>query len=226
MDHTTSSTAAPLTLEEVAALRAEGGALFAGSPRGRVSPDARIGEWGWLTTDHIAIAERVAESGALVRVTPDYSVQRFRFTHHRVARLVAEGLDTNTVSQLSGKAVQTVAALRADPAFQELVAHYKSDIDAAWKEKQLEFVEMASGLSNDALVEIQHRLDETPSAFSLTHLYELMKITADRSGNGPQSKTTNVNVNVDIAARMRSAAERRAQALAPPIDGEVITRRA
>jgi hypothetical protein len=58
---------------------------------------------------------------------------------------------------------------------------------------------------------------------SLDTLTELVKMGADRTGFGPQSKSTNVNVTVDFGARLEAArrrvAERKVIDVTPGVEG-------
>jgi hypothetical protein len=103
----------------------------------------------------------------------------------------------------------TVSILCADPAFKELLAFYRSETDAAYRSLHEEL----SGISMDAAAEIRKRLedDEMVGKMSLDTLTELVKMGADRTGFGPQSKSTNVNVTVDFGARLEAARKRVAE---------------
>lgn len=218
--------ALPLSIEDVEALEASAGFTLGTPIRGRPSADSRIGEWGELTTHHINVAQAHAAAPVTPLLTPGIEpVKQLRYSHHRVARLVAEGLRDVQTAALTGYSAGRIASLKADPAFQDLVAHYKSESDDAWKKAQLDFATIASELSMDALQEIRRRLDETPEQLSTTHLMEVVKTAADRSGNGPQTKNMNVNVNVGMAAEMSAARARRLAAQqdqTPAIEGTVL----
>ena len=62
------------------------------------------------------------------------------------------------------------------------------------------------------VLELQDRLELDPEKVSTDQLLDTIKLTADRTGNGP--KQTNVNVNVNLGDRMKAARER--AALPPP----------
>lgn len=136
--------------------------------------------------DLAALAAHI-ESGQTLGVTPS-EIKRIRPTHHRLARLLAMGLDESKAGLLCNYTPARVAVLKSDPAFQELMAAYGATVEESWADT----VEIMSGLSQDALQELQARLDENPELFKVEQLMDLAKLTLDRSGNGPSS-TTNVN---------------------------------
>jgi hypothetical protein len=142
----------------------------------------------------------------LPREAPVPALKKIRHSHHQAARLIALGMGHVEVSLHTGYTPQRVMDLQKDPAFQDLVQVYvKSQAD-----------EMEAGLARlrglmmSAADELTERLESSPGDFSNKELRELMATAADRSGFGPQTKSTNVNVNVDMAGRLE-AARRRAQ---------------
>ena len=64
------------------------------------------------------------------------------------------------------------------------------------------------GLSADAIEELRTRLEDSPEKMSTAQLADLVKLGADRTGHGPQSSRTNVNVDVDVAAAMQAGRKR------------------
>ena len=97
-----------------------------------------------------------------------------------------------------------VSILLDDPAFKELLSFYRADVNAQYRDLHVRL----SGLALDAAEELSMRLEEKPEDISITALMELTKMGADRTGHGPQSSTTNLNVNVDLAGRLQRARER------------------
>ena len=59
-------------------------------------------------------------------------VQTLRDNHHRIARAVASGMSVTDVAATCGVTIARVSSLKADPAFAELVAHYRAIITAEW----------------------------------------------------------------------------------------------
>jgi hypothetical protein len=54
----------------------------------------------------------------------------------------------------------------------------------------------------DVLADIAEEMEEYPERYSPGMKAELFKLTADRGGLGPESRSTNVSINVDYAARL------------------------
>jgi hypothetical protein len=97
-----------------------------------------------------------------------------------------------------------VSILKDDPAFQELLEFYREEKDRAFRSVQ----DKLAGIASDALDELQTRIEDEPDKFTVTQLLALLTTAADRSGNGPASSTTNLNVNVGLADRLEEARKR------------------
>jgi coproporphyrinogen III oxidase-like Fe-S oxidoreductase len=55
---------------------------------------------------------------------------------------------------------------------------------------------------------LQDRLETEPETMDAETLLSVAKFGADRSGHGPQSRQTNVNINVNLADRLSAARKR------------------
>jgi hypothetical protein len=73
--------------------------------------------------------------------------------------------------------------------------------------------EVLAGMSKEAALEIAERLedDDMREKMPLASLLEIVKVGADRSGHGPSSSSTQVNVNVNLASRLEEARKRVAE---------------
>ena len=140
-------------------------------------------------------------------------VQRITDRHHALARCLASGMSATEAGLCTGYTGSRISVLRGDPAFEELIAFYRTDRGAEVQDLQAKF----TALAKDATTEIQERLELDPASFGLDHLLDTVKLAADRSGNGPQSKTTNLNVNVNLGDRMKAARERIAAPASPSV---------
>lgn len=116
-------------------------------------------------------------------------LQRIRHSHHLAARLLAEGRNAVEVAAIIGYTPARVNQLRKDPAFMELEAFYKTQVDS----KYLNVHERLAMLGVAVTEEIQQRLEEEPDAFTNEELRRLAETTLDRGGYGPKS-TRDVNV--------------------------------
>jgi hypothetical protein len=156
-----------------------------------------------LTDADIVAYEGHVASGRTIGVKP-VDLKAIRNTHHRLAQMLAVGVDETVAAKLCNYGVARVSILKSDPAFAELLAHYAADVREEWAD----FVSTAANLSMDVMQEIQKRLDETPEQFTIQTLNDTLKTIADRSGHAPVQKTQNVNINVDMGSRLRAARER------------------
>lgn len=152
--------------------------------------------------DIVALQAHVA-SGGNMGIKP-VDIKALRNTHHRLAQMLAVGVDETVAAKLCNYSISRVSILKADPAFAELLAHYADDVKKEWAD----FVATAANLSLDFLQELQRKLDETPEAFTPQTILESIKVLADRTGHAPVQKTQNVNINLDMGTKLRLARER------------------
>ncbi len=153
-------------------------------------------------------------------------VKRLTDSHHACARYIAQGFKPGEVASLAGYSQSRISILQTDPAFMELVAHYREMKNAAFGN----LAERMANLSLDAESELRRRLEEEPEGFDNKDLTKLLATLADRTGFGP--KTTQVNVNVNLADRIREAqgrllkiraeAEGPSQSEPPILDAEIV----
>jgi hypothetical protein len=132
------------------------------------------------------------------------ALQRISQRHHSLARCLATGMSATEASMCTGYTPSRISVLRGDPAFEELISFYTREAALQVGDLQAKMTEVAL----EATAILQDRLEDTPDAFAVEDLHDLVKLTADRTGHGPASKTTNVNVNVNLGDRLRSARER------------------
>ena len=141
------------------------------------------------------------------RGTQAAPIKKIRDRHHALARNLASGMSQNEAAISCGLSPSRVSILKSDPAFKELLAFYRTDVDNTYRDLH----EKLSGLASDAADELTERLEENPETLSTGQLMEVVKLGADRTGHGPQSSNTTVNVNVDMAARLEAARKRVAE---------------
>jgi len=126
---------------------------------------------------------------------------RLRHSHHMLARVLAEGKSNVEAAALTGYAPSTISALKADPAFQELLAYYDAQVTDLFASIQ----DRIGALGVSFLDELQHRLEDTPEAFSITQLRQLAESLLDRSiapakggPKGPAGAPTAIAVKIDF----------------------------
>lgn len=130
-------------------------------------------------------------------------LKRLSERHHALARTLAAGTPSGEAALCVGLTPSRVSILIDDPAFQELVSFYRSNVDAAWVGMQ----ETLAGLSHDAALVLRDRLEENSDDFTVNQLLEVVKTGADRTGHGPSSKQEH-SFSEGIAAKMQEARER------------------
>lgn len=136
-------------------------------------------------------------------------LQRLRDSHHNVARLIASGLSNIAIASRTGFSLQRIVQLKTDPAMIELIARYRDKVDEVWKESIDDYMSLATANMLKAERQISDKLDAADEAGELLPTRELIAISrdaADRFGYG--KKTTNLNVNVDFAAKLEAARAR------------------
>lgn len=132
------------------------------------------------------------------------ALKRLSERHHALARNLASGMAPSEAAVVCGYSLSRVSILQDDPAFHELLAFYRSDVQAQYRDLHTRL----SGIAADALDVLQERLEDTPENLSVGQLIELSKMGADRTGFGPQTSQTNLNVNIDLASRLEAARKR------------------
>lgn len=131
-------------------------------------------------------------------------VARLSNRHHALARALASELSVSDACAVTGYTPSRVSILRGDPSFEELIAFYqagKGELVQDLGQKLLVNANVAAEILAD-------RLETEPEAFGIDALHDTIKIGADRNGYGPQSKSTQVNVHVNLAGRLADARKR------------------
>jgi hypothetical protein len=162
------------------------------------------------------VRELVEEDRALLagrEVAPPSPLKTLRSRHHALAGYLATGLSDQAVAVLTGFPVGAISFLKSDPAFRDLVEFYTRDYTNLVVDKQIEMNERMLGLGLDATTILTERIETDPDSFSVNELQSIVKLTADRTGNGPTSTSLEVKVHVDLAARLQAAREKAAAAI-------------
>lgn len=135
------------------------------------------------------------------------ALKRISDRHHTLARHIAGGMKPGEAAVICRYDVSRVSILLDDPAFQELLSFYRAEVSAEY----IDLHAQLAGLSRTAAAELTTRLEDAPEDFSIGALMEVTKLGADRTGHGPQSQSTNLNINVDFAAKLEAARRRVAE---------------
>lgn len=128
-------------------------------------------------------------------------IKKLRERHHALARMLAQGAKPGTAGLLCGYSASRVSILTADSAFAELVEFYRG----AETERHVQHRIVLEELSLDALEEIREKLETED--LTLGEVMEIAKMTLDRAGFGPSSKSE-VNVKIGLADRMAAGQKR------------------
>lgn len=142
------------------------------------------------------------------KISQTPSILNIRNTHHMLAMLLAEGRRNEEISAITGYSTGYISTIQSDPALKSLIEYYKSMNKEAFREAQATLFERLNAISMIASEELMQRLTEKPDDFTNRELMEAVEITADRTGFGPQTKNTNINVNIDMASRLQKARAR------------------
>lgn len=130
-------------------------------------------------------------------------ILKLRERHHSLARLIAEGKKPGEAALLCRLSQSRVSILLSDPAFMDLVAHYRELVNVEFVDFQKKLAE----LGIDAATVLQERLEDKPDELSDSLLLQLVQVSADRTGHGPSQKTE-LNVKIGFANRLTEAKER------------------
>lgn len=131
-------------------------------------------------------------------------IKRITDRHHALARLIVEGKAMSEAAYICGISLSRASILKNDPQFMELLEFYRRESHEHYKDMH----ERLSNLSMDAVQLIADKMEDDPDSLSTNQLLEIAKMGADRTGFGPQSSQTNVNVNVGVADRLEEARKR------------------
>ena len=141
------------------------------------------------------------------------SVARITDRHHALARMLAMGADPREISATLRIPPARLAAMRGDPALEELVEFYRERVN----EQFFDVVDQLAGISRDVIAEIRERLDTAPEEISMRDLNGVLRTALDRTGHGPTSKQE-TSISVELGERLE-AARRRARDV---IDAQVV----
>lgn len=132
------------------------------------------------------------------------TLKRLSDRHHALARALASGLSERDAAITCGYSSSAVSILKTDPAFKELLEFYRDRAGEAFETTSAKL----AALTNEALSLLIEKMENDPESLTVSQLHDLAKLGADRSGYGPQSSQTNLNLNVGVAERLNEARKR------------------
>ena len=137
------------------------------------------------------------------------TLRRLTDMHHNIARLVAQGEAGYGISMATGYSESRISILKGDPAFQELVAHYREDLKEIKDTHTIDVIKKGAALYCDVLDYLHAGLlDGTYT--DARDIVDIGKFAGDRSGFGPASKQDSTNLNVTLLADTLAAGRLRA----------------
>lgn len=145
--------------------------------------------------DLAALGEAVASAAPPIKA--------IRASHHRLAKALAEGMKPGEAALACGYSLSRVSILQSDSTFQDLIEHYRGTVNEVFRDR----VEAMAATFDDALEIVNEKLQDDD--VKLEEALKVVTTMADRIGHGAATKSTQVNVNVDLSARL-DAARRRA----------------
>ncbi len=154
-----------------------------------------------------------ADLSVLLEKRPPTHLKSLTDKHHRIARAVAAGLSNADVAAICGITANRVGILKVDPTFNELCAHYRGLVTADYIHSTDSYLEVLLANKLKAEVMLGDKLDAAIDGDEVLPTRDLMAISrdaADRTGHGKVQ--TNMNVNVDFAAKLEAARRRSAGA--------------
>jgi hypothetical protein len=140
-----------------------------------------------------------------IPVARPVAITKLRDSHHALARALAHGQSTEAASLATGYSTSSIARLKTDPSFVELMSHYHQTKEEA----EVDVIGRILGCGLDYLQELQARLHENPDSISTSEVANTVKMLVDRAGYAPITRSFNVNKNVGIADQLDRFIKRR-----------------
>lgn len=134
---------------------------------------------------------------------------QIRASHHRMAELHAAGLTAAQISDLTGRSLTHVRNFPKVPANAELIGHKVAEAMAAPEpvtDPVTERIRLITQVGTLALTKLRDRLEDDAYEMPDRMLLAIADSSMDRIGHGKQS--TQVNLNMDLGARLQRARER------------------
>jgi hypothetical protein len=125
--------------------------------------------------------ERDANGGEIQAERRLRPATRLKYSHHMLARLVAQGTSTAEISAISGRSPRYIEHMtRSDPAFKELVSYYSGLVEDQYIDVHARLAHKLEAIGMATLDELWGRLEEHPELMSVRELKELFEVVADR----------------------------------------------
>ena len=159
---------------------------------------------GKIARDREVVAVRELEREDLEVLRPNRPppvVERFRDSHHMVARFYAFGKKATEIAELTGYSLSRVIQLYQVPAFQNLISEYKKNVvDEEYRKLLQDYNALVTTNQFKAERQIGDKLDKSDEEGELLPTRDLISISRK------QDRSTNIQVNVgDFATQLDRA---------------------
>jgi hypothetical protein len=178
--------------------------------RGRKSIRPAIGQVRELSREELAKPRAKAKP-----------TEKFRDSHHRMARLFASGLRVSEVAELTGYSISRVSLFHSSPAFQDLIAEKRKIEDEIARDAITQYNQLILSNGMKAERKLADKLDDDDDSeeMSVRELISIARDAADRVGLSKRSIQT--NVNMDFAQLLDRAIKRSDEIMQLPRSGEL-----
>lgn len=148
-------------------------------------------------------------------------IQKYRDSHHAVAKMVAIGATPSFIRQHTGYSTRRLSLLAADPTFQELVRFYSQRVEEKFEENLDTYLDLGMANMIRAEAQIAEHLDKSEEeGGELLPVAALDRISQGRADRFGYSKHNIVEHKHDFAAMLDKAVERSNKAKV--IEGTII----
>lgn len=133
-------------------------------------------------------------------------VKKFREAHHRLAMLMAQGHTLADVIKLTGYSTGRISTLQQDPAFIDLVAQKRALVEQDQLDADQEY---RAAIMQARMAAVRHvnqyieEMDETDETMPIRTALAINEFTADRTGFGKHTTSTNLNANWSVTLEDR-----------------------
>jgi hypothetical protein len=140
-------------------------------------------------------------------------INRFRDSHHQMARLFASGMRVSEVAEHTGYSVSRVSLFHTSPAFQQLIAEKRKIVEEVFADRLTAYNDLILSNGMKAERKIADKLDDDDEGeeLSVRELISIARDAADRVGLA--KKSVQVNANMDFAAMLDRAIQRSGEVL-------------
>ena len=131
-----------------------------------------------------------------------HDLRSLRAGHHQLAQVLAAGVGDVEASLVTGKSTTTIASLKRDPAFKELLAYYTAQQEV----RDYDMHARVTTIGAIASEILQERLEESPDKFSNEDLRKLLDLAKPGGEDSGARMTSGVSVAINfVPAPARNA---------------------